>query len=73
MVLSGPSLYTWSEPSSDAAVLERRSGPSGNQAMASFLATRAGKATVAAVDDPHGYPRCLPPSRSFAVYVSVRG
>ena len=72
--LTGPTLYTWTEPaSSNMAVLQRKSGSSGGQASALFVATRTGRAMVTATDNPNCYPECLPPSRLFQVSLSVTG
>jgi hypothetical protein len=72
--LSGPSNYTWTEPaSSEQGVLQQVSGSSGSTASASFLAVGTGNAMVTASDNPGCYPRCLAPSRLFAVNVSVTG
>jgi hypothetical protein len=70
--LSGPAAFTWTEPvSSDPAVLRRRTGSSGADASATFLAVSLGKVTVTATDNPNCYPRCLIASRAFEVGVSI--
>jgi hypothetical protein len=70
--LSGPTIYTWTEPTtSDAAVLQRVSGSSGTTASGSFLAVAAGSAQVTATENPNCYPECLAPSRVFEVTVTV--
>ncbi|HVA53443.1 MAG TPA: hypothetical protein VNF05_08005 [Acidimicrobiales bacterium] len=72
--LTGPANYTWSEPAtSDASVLERSVGTSGNVATATFVAVSSGSVRVTAEDNPNCYPQCLPPSRLFAVTISVVG
>ena len=70
--LTGPAIYTWTDPiSSDATVLERTASSSGNIATATFVATSVGQVRVTAVDNPNCYPQCLPPSRLFELTVSV--
>lgn len=70
--LTGPAIYTWSEPTaSHPAVLQRKGGSSGSTASASFVAIATGGSAVAATDDPNCYPQCLPPSRPFRVTVKV--
>jgi hypothetical protein len=72
--LSGPAIYTWTEPaSSNGAVLARASGSSGATASAVFVAAVDGPASVSATDSPNCYPQCLPPTRLFQVNVSVTG
>ena len=72
--LSGPSNYTWTEPtSSDQAALQSTGGSSGASASAGFLAVAMGTVKVTATDNPNCYPKCLAPSRLFEVTVSVRG
>lgn len=72
--LSGPSNYTWTEPtSSDHAVLNPTGGSSGANASADFLAVAMGTAKVMATDNPNCYPQCLAPSRLFEVSVSAVG
>jgi len=72
--LSGPSIYTWTEPvSSDQAVLQRTGGSPGSTATATFVANAQGKSEVTAIDNPNCYPRCLAPSHLFLVQVSVVG
>jgi hypothetical protein len=70
--LTGPAIYTWTEPvSSNPTVLERSVGSSGNIATATFVATSTGQVRVTAIDNPNCYPQCLPPSRLFGIVVSV--
>ncbi len=70
--LSGPSIYTWTEPvSSDQAVLRRTWGTSGSEATATFVAEAKGEVKVTATDNPNCYPQCLAPSLLFVVSVSV--
>jgi hypothetical protein len=70
--LIGPAIYTWSEPvSSNATVLERSVGSSGNIATATFVAKSKGRVRVTAIDNPNCYPQCLAPSRLFELTVSV--
>lgn len=70
--LSGPAIYTWTEPiSSNGAVLVRSIGSSGNTATATFVAQSTGHVRVSAVDNPNCYPQCLMPSRLFVLAVSV--
>jgi hypothetical protein len=70
--LYGPSIYTWTEPSSsNEAVLQRTSGTSGSTATATFIAMEKGRVDVSAVDNPNCYPQCLPPSRLFHVIVTI--
>lgn len=72
--LSGPTIYTWTEPiSSNPAVLKRTSGSSGSGAAATFVAEAKGEARVTAVGNPTCYPQCLMPSRLFTFTVSVVG
>ena len=72
VTLSGPSFYTWTQPSSsDEGVLQGSAGSSGSTASASFSAVASGQATVTAVDSPNCYPECLPPSLLFQINVSV--
>ncbi|MHB8380086.1 MAG: M15 family metallopeptidase domain-containing protein [Acidimicrobiales bacterium] len=72
--LSGPTIYTWTEPaSSNGAVLARTAGSSGSAATATFVATSTGDVRVTSVDNPNCYPQCLPPSRLFSLTVSVNG
>ena len=72
--LTGPSSYTWTEPTTAAqGVLQRLSGTSGPTANAVFVAVGNGAATVTATNNPNCYPRCLAPSRVFEVNVSVTG
>lgn len=72
--LSGPSVYTWTEPvSSDQAVLQPTGGSSGSAATATFVAKTEGNAKVTAIGSPKCFPRCLAPSRLFVVRVSVAG
>ncbi len=72
--LSGPSNYTWTEPtSSDQAVLQSTGGSSGASASAGFLAAAIGAVKVTATDNPNCYPQCLAPSHVFDVNVSVVG
>lgn len=74
VMLSGPAVYVWTEPvSSDAAVLEQVWGSSGVTAGADFLAVVPGTTTVTATGNPACYPKCLAPSRSFRVTVTVTG
>ena len=70
--LSGPAIYTWTEPvSSNGAVLARSTGSSGKAATASFVATLTGLVRVTASGNPNCYPQCLAPSRLFVLTVSV--
>jgi hypothetical protein len=74
--LTGPSLYTWTEPAtSDATVLERTQGTSGATATGTFTAVAPGRARVTAAGNPACYPMCLQPSlmpsRLFEVTVTV--
>src|ERR1017187_6063231 len=70
--LTGPAIYTWTEPiSSNGAVLVRSVGSSGNVATATFVAKSTGHVRVTAIDNPNCYPQCLPPSRLFVLTVSV--
>jgi len=72
--LSGPSIYTWTEPASaNQAVLQRTGGSPGAMATATFTAVARGKVEVTAIDNPDCYPQCLPPSRLFEVMVTVVG
>jgi hypothetical protein len=72
--LSGPSIYTWTEPSSsDPLVLQRTGGSSGATANATFVVSGKGMVNVTATDNPNCYPQCLSPSRLFEVTVSVGG
>ena len=72
--LTGPAIYTWTEPaSSNGVVLARTSGSSGATAGAVFAAAADGQASVSAADNPNCYPQCLPPTRLFQVSVSVTG
>jgi hypothetical protein len=72
--LTGPSIYTWSEPtSSNQAVLKRLSGSSGSSAGAVFLAVGEGKAMVTAVGNPRCYPQCEIASLLFEVKITVSG
>lgn len=70
--LSGPSIYTWSEPvSSNHAVLQRLEGTSGSSSLTSFVAKSKGQARVTATGTPKCYPQCLAPSRLFSIKVTV--
>lgn len=70
--LSGPTIYTWTEPaSSNSAVLQRTGGSSGNAVTATFVAEAKGAARVTAFDNPNCYPLCLPPTQLFTLNVSV--
>jgi hypothetical protein len=70
--LTGPAIYTWSEPTaSHPTVLQRKSGSSGSAASATFVAITTGRSAVAATDNPNCYPQCLPPSRLFRITVRV--
>jgi hypothetical protein len=70
--LTGPAIYTWTEPiSSSGAVLMRSVGSSGNIATATFVAKSTGRVRVTAIGNPTCYPQCLIPSRLFVLTVSV--
>ncbi|HVA69804.1 MAG TPA: hypothetical protein VNF08_00560 [Acidimicrobiales bacterium] len=70
--LSGPAIYTWTEPvSSNPAVLKRTVSSSANPAITTFIAQKKGVARVTAVGNPKCYPQCLMPSRVFTIIVSV--
>jgi hypothetical protein len=70
--LSGPAIYTWTEPvSSNPAVLKRTVVSSANPAITTFIAEKTGKARVTAVGNPNCYPLCLMPSRLFTIIASV--
>jgi len=70
--LTGPTLYTWSEPTaSKTAVLQRVSGTSGSTAKALLVAVASGRSNIIATDNPDCYPQCLPPSRLFRVTIKV--
>ncbi len=72
--LSGPAIYTWTEPvSSNPAVLKRTVDSSANPALTTFIAEKIGKARVTAVGNPKCYPQCLMPSRLFTIIASVVG
>ena len=72
--LSGPSIYTWTEPvSSNQDVLQRTEGSPGTTANATFLAVAVGNVNVTSTDNPNCYPQCLAPSRLFRVGVTVDG
>ena len=70
--LTGPASYTWSAPiSADPQVLARLSSAGGASASATFRAATPGGTRVTSVDNPNCYPQCLPPSRLYAVTVTV--
>lgn len=72
--LVGPTIYTWSAPTtSNRAVLRRLSASAGMTATATFRAVAPGAVQVSAVDSPNCYPLCLPPSRLFSLSVTVTG
>jgi hypothetical protein len=70
----------WRPPASSATVLRRTAAaggyPAAGPAEATFLATRAGRATIHSVTDAaclHTQPRCLRPQRVWAVHITVTG
>ena len=70
--LTGPSMYTWTAPSSSRPrLLARVSSSSGSVGAATFLARSPGRVLVSAVDTPNCYPQCLPPSRVFTLHVVI--
>lgn len=70
--LGGPSIYTWTAPtSSNPGVLRQISSIGGTSASALFVAAAPGTVQVTSVDNPNCYPLCLPPSRLFSVTVTV--
>ena len=70
--LSGPAIYTWTEPvSSNSPELKRTAGSSANPAITTFVAEKTGEARVTAVGGPKCYPQCLMPSRLFTIIASV--
>lgn len=72
--LSGPAIYTWTEPiSSNPAVLRRTGGSSASDAVTTFVAETKGEARVTAVGNPTCYPLCLMPSQLFTFTASVVG
>lgn len=73
LALAALSLYSWTEPtSSSESVLERTGGSRGHQAIANFVATTPGRASVMAVENPNCSPACLPPTHLFQVIVIVK-
>jgi len=72
LALAGLPMYWWTEPtSSHQSVLERTAGSTGHQAVAQFVATAPGRASVMAVENPNCSPTCLPPTHLFQVIVIV--
>jgi hypothetical protein len=71
--LTGPSIYTWTEPrSSRTGVLRRTKGTTGAVATGTFVATATGRAQVSATDDPPCFILCMPPVQFFSIEVRVR-
>jgi hypothetical protein len=73
LALAGLSMYSWTEPtSSSESVLDRTGGSKGHRALADFVASAPGRASVMAVENPNCSPSCLPPTHLFQVIVIVK-
>jgi hypothetical protein len=80
-VTLGPhSAFSWHVPAATGAAVRRTSAsggyPGDRPARATFLAVRAGRSILAAVDDTaclHAQPACLLPQQSWQVVVIVAG